>query len=227
MQNKSSKSLYNYWNEIRGSRSAPERRNIDPTKIRTALSDTFILEAVEDEEFSFRLVGSHIYSIYCRELKKRNFNDLWNEKDHDAIKTLVRAVTEDHAVAVASFQGINEAGAIANFEVILLPLHHNGSTNNRLLGAMSVVDEPYWLGTQPVVNQRITGLRLIWPDDLSLQKQTSDIFTKVETDIIWDKQLNEIKEKNIIQIPLPATVHGNKARRYSHLAVIDGGKTNI
>jgi len=234
MQKKSSKNLFNYWNELRGSRSAPDRRNIDPTKIRASLANTFILEAVE-EEFNFRLVGSHIYSAYCRELKKRPFAQLWSKKDNEAIETLIRAVTEDHAVAVATFIGKTETGAQTSFEIVLLPLHHNGNTSSRVLGALSALDEPYWLGSQPIVEQRITGLRLIWPDDVELKEKDNAFKKSNKPDVTWDVSSNMSKDKpsvnrpNITQItrqvPIPASVHGNSARRYAHLAVIDGGKS--
>ena len=48
MQKTSTKTLYEYWNGIRGSRSAPDRKDIDPTRIREALANTFILELDED-----------------------------------------------------------------------------------------------------------------------------------------------------------------------------------
>ncbi len=225
MQKQPSKTLYNYWNDLRGSRSAPDRRNIDPTKIRNALSNTFILEVNEKEDFNFRLVGSHIYSIYCKELKGRSFNNLWHKKDHDAIGTLIRAVTEDHAVAVCTFQGTTLTGAQASFEIILLPLHHNGNTNSRILGAISVVEEPFWLGTQPVMEQRITGLRLIWPDDPSMFNEDKNISTPVESDIVWNNHFSAQPEQSLKEIPIPVNVYGNNARRYSHLSVIDGGKS--
>ena len=93
MQKKSTKTLYDYWNKLRGSRSAPERRSIEPTAIRDALAYTFILEASGDDDFAFRLAGSHLCAAYCRELKSRPFSSLWSQKDGDAIATLMRAVT--------------------------------------------------------------------------------------------------------------------------------------
>ncbi len=240
MQKQSSKTLYNYWNKLRGSRSAPDRRKIDPTKIRNALSNTFILELSDNDgcDFNFRLVGSHIYSIYCKELKRRSFNNLWHKKDQDAINTLIRAVTEDHAVAVSTFKGTTQTGAQANFEIILLPLHHNGNTVSRILGAISAVDDPFWLGTQPVMEQRITGLRLIWPDDIQARDISSQINSTetIQNDVMWrgfsdanlqnKPPLNHIPENYPTRaIAIPASVHGNNARRYAHLAVIDGGKS--
>lgn len=227
MQKKNTRALYEYWNTLRGSRSAPDRRNIDPTKIKSTLANTFILETTntdrqDAEDFSFRLAGSHLCTSFCRELKGRSFSQLWHVKDRDAIDTLIHAVTEDHAVALVTFQGTTAVGTQAAFETILLPLRHNGSTNARILGAMTVIDEPYWLGVQPIIEQRITGLRLIWPDDHSMQQEAQDLSAMVRNDLVAAAGAGE----NLTPTPLPAQVHGMSARRYAHLAVIDGGRIN-
>ncbi len=185
MQKQSTKTLYEYWNTLRGSRSAPDRRDIDPTKIRGALANTFILELNDSREFDFRLAGSHICSAYARELKGRSFTRLWHPRDRDAMETLVRAVTEDHAVALITFQGMTATHGKMSVETILLPVRHNGSTQMRLLGAMTALDEPYWFGSQPVIEQRITGLRLIWPDDNSLAEMARDIAAAVPQDVMF------------------------------------------
>lgn len=214
MQQRSTKTLYAYWNEIRGARSAPERRDIDPTRIRDALAHTFILESDDGIEFTYRLAGSHICAAYCRELKSRSFASLWTPKDQDAVDTLIRAVTEDHAVALVNFEGQTERGERLNFETALFPLRHNGVTNSRILGALSALDAPYWLGIHPIVDQRVTGLRLIWPDDAGM---AASQYAGAELDEV-------AAAMNGIQTPMPSTIGGNSARRYAHLAVIDGGK---
>ena len=220
MQKTSTKKLYDYWNRLRGSRSAPDRRDIDPTQIREALANTFILELNESDEFDFRLAGSHICAAYARELKGRSFTGLWHPRDRDAMDTLIRAVTEDHAVALVTFQATNAVQAKMSVETILLPIRHNGMTSTRLLGAMTAVDQPYWFGVQPVMEQRITGLRLIWPDDVSLEDMARDIAMSVEND---DEDI-AVAAAQGTPSPMAATVFGRAARRYAHLAVIDGGR---
>ncbi len=131
--------------------------------------------------------------------------------------TLIRAVTEDHAVALVTFQGTTAVHTKLAVETILLPVRHNGTTSTRLLGAMTAIDEPYWFGVQPVMEQRITGLRLIWPDDVSLDDMARDIAASVP-DVI------AINGAQGTPIPMAATVFGRAARRYAHLAVIDGGR---
>lgn len=218
MQKQSTKTLYEYWNSLRGSRSAPDRRDIDPTKIRTALANTFILELNDSREFDFRLAGSHICATYARELKGRSFTRLWHPRDRDALETLIRAVTEDHAVALITFQGMTASQSKLAVETILLPVRHNGSTQARILGAMTALEDPYWIGTQPVVEQRITGLRLIWPDDNSLADMARDIAAAVPQDVVFAGNAGAME-------PMAATVYGRQARRYAHLAVIDGGRS--
>lgn len=218
MQKQSTKTLYDYWNTLRGSRSAPDRRDLDPTKIRGALANTFILELTDAGEFDFRLAGSHICSTYARELKGRSFSRLWHPRDRDAMGTLIRAVTEDHAVALITFTGMTAIHTRLTVETILLPVRHNGSTQTRLLGAMTALDEPYWFGVQPVVEQRISGLRLIWPDDQSHAEMARDVAATVPADVVFATAAGGAPP------PMAATVYGRQARRYAHLAVIDGGR---
>lgn len=215
MQKASTRTLYHYWNELRGSRSAPERREIDPTMIRSALGNTFILESNDGIEFDYRLAGSHLCTTYCRELKGRSFTGLWQNRDRDAVDTLIRAVTEDHAVAVITMQGKAGRHHKATFELILLPLRHAGNTMSRMIGAMTALDDPYWLGTDPILEQRVTGLRLIWPDDVSMPDMS---------EIVSEPMVQTAGGGHHEHAPMPVKVQGISARRYQHLAVIDGGK---
>jgi len=41
--------------------------------------------------------------------------------------------------------------------------------------ALRAFEPPYWFGLQPVMEQRITGLRLIWPDEISPEEMARDI----------------------------------------------------
>jgi hypothetical protein len=81
---------------------------------------------------------------------------------------------------------------------------------------MTAIEEPYWLGVQAVVEQRITGLRLIWPDDNSLAEMARDIAANVPQDVVF-AQAGAPE-------PMIATAFGRRARRYAHLSVIDGGR---
>ena len=137
------------------------------------------------------------------------------------METLIRAVTEDHAVALITFTGMTAIHTRMSVETILLPVRHNGSTQTRLLGAMTAIDEPYWFGVQPVVEQRITGLRLIWPDDAVACRNGA----RRRRDRAAGRGFRQRRRRRLR--PMAATVFGRQARRYAHLAVIDGGRQLI
>jgi hypothetical protein len=217
MRKAPTRELFNYWNELRGTRSAPERRDIDPARIRHALASTFILETAGNDDFTFRLAGSHLCSAYCRELKGRSFIKLWHDKDRDAVGTLIKAATEDHAVALMTFTGVTRHGAELNFETMLLPLRHNGTTNTRLIGSMTAMEDPFWLGSDAILEQRICGLRLIWPDDHPADLASGGLDTGRPDSI------SIIARESPVET-IAARHESDGSRRYAHLAVIDGGK---
>lgn len=77
-----------------------------------------------------------------------------------------------------------------------------------MLGSCAVTDRPYWLGSEPIVRQRIASLRLIWPDEVP-------VFMRRQSDRI---------EESMPPVPaVPPLVVGS--RRHGHLFVVDGGKS--
>ena len=71
MKHPSNRELFEYWNERRGTRLAPERADIEPGAIRHVLGDTFVIEVHGDESQAFRLAGTRLCALFGRELKAR------------------------------------------------------------------------------------------------------------------------------------------------------------
>jgi hypothetical protein len=157
--------LYTYWNSLRRGRIAPNRFEIEPMRIGPLLPETFILEANSDQTFRFRLAGTRVCETYGAELKGRDFLSLWpRADDREALETLLLTIREDGSVAVLELTGINEEGDKCRFEILLLPLIHAGERVNRIIGVLSPVDEPYWLGVKRLKTQVLDDLELIWPE---------------------------------------------------------------
>ena len=104
MKHQVTRELYTYWDSLRCGRTAPERSDIDPAAIHTILGDTFILEYNDEDSQTFRLAGTRLCGSFCRELKGRNFLDLWKKEDLASIKILLTAVADDEAAAVIGFK---------------------------------------------------------------------------------------------------------------------------
>jgi len=164
MKHKTSQILFAYWNEVRGKRIAPRRFEIEPARIGRILPETFILERVDSTSYRFRLAGTRIFESFGVELRGSNFLDLWQDADRDLVAADVGTVAAQGGVAVFSFEAATADGRRAKFEAVLLPLVHSGQVIDRIVGAISCVSPPEWLGTARLDDRRLTGRELIWPD---------------------------------------------------------------
>lgn len=207
MKHKASRELYEYWNRLRGDDPAPLRSAIEPSDIRRVLADTFIAEANGSGDLHIRLAGTRICALYGRELKGSNLLDQWPPEDRSALTTLGAAVSNEGAVAVVTMTGHASAGLTVPCELLLLPLRHGTDGFDRVLGALAPLEQPYWLGAEPVVRQRISGLRLIWPGE--------------DTD--FSRRRTE-RAPSLRAAAAPVHLPLRRARRRGHLYVVDGGK---
>src|SRR5882757_2569745 len=203
MKHATSRELYDYWDRLRRGQPAPHRSDIEPSDIRRILADTFILEVGDRETYTIRLAGTRICALYGREIKATNFLDLWAADDRQAIATLAAAVSTDAAAAVLSLEAHTARRRMLTCELLLLPLRHGKSGFDRVLGSLAPTDHAYWIGSEPVTNQSVTSLRLIWPDERPhFMRRASDRPETLE----------------------PMAIPIDNRRRRGHLFVLDGGK---
>jgi hypothetical protein len=161
MKHASTRILFDYWNEKRGSRPAPDRADIDPAAIRHALGDTFMLAADFVDQLRFRLAGTRVCALFCREIKGEEFLSLWQEPNRKAIVDLLAVVNDETVGAVAGLTGRTADGDELDLEFLLLPLAHAGHARIRALGVMAPLVPPYWLGEKPLVELELGTLRHI------------------------------------------------------------------
>jgi hypothetical protein len=164
MQQPTSRQLYAYWDRVRNGRIAPRRFEIEPAKIARLLPETFIAESAGLLGYRFRLVGTKICEQFGRELRGADLLGLWEGGDRDGVAALLRNVIGDAAVGHGRFRAYASANRQANFEFVLMPLIHAGETVNRLLGAITAIEPPFWLGAEPLQRQEIVEISLHWPD---------------------------------------------------------------
>jgi hypothetical protein len=150
MKHASIRQLFDYWNERRGLRAAPERADIEPGAIRRVLADTYILAFDPPGGHPFRIAGTRVCAAFGRELKNEPFVELWRAEDRALIRSLIEVVARETTGLVASARAVNSAGDALDFEVLALPLKHRGRTDARLLGALAPSTMPYWFGIEPL-----------------------------------------------------------------------------
>lgn len=155
--------LYSYWNEVRRGRIAPQRLEIEPSRIAAILSETFMLEVLEPGTYPYRLAGTRLCEMFGSELRGKNFLDGWSEEDRRGLEDRLATIGEQGAAAHLALQGIVDARHRVELEANLLPLLHGGKIT-RIIGAVSVTSAPHWLGSAPLRNLRVKQHRLVWPD---------------------------------------------------------------
>lgn len=161
MKHTSTRDLYRYWNECRGRRLAPERADIDPTAIPRVLADTFLLGIGTNADLAFRLAGTRVCALFCRELKGELFVDLFGRRSHDSIHDLIGVVGDEAVPTVAGVTGHLGDGDSIDLELLLLPLRHRGRTDARLLGVLAPIPTPAWIGAMPIAALTLGTLRHI------------------------------------------------------------------
>lgn len=165
MQQATTKELYAYWDAIRNGRIAPRRFEIEPAKIAGLLRETFIAECTGLLGMRFRLAGTRLCHQFGRELRGDDFLGFWSHEDREAISSVVHNIVNDGAVGYGRFVGMTESNREAAFEFVLLPLIHTGSSINRLLGAITAIDPPFWLGAEPLIAFETSDLGIHWPGE--------------------------------------------------------------
>jgi hypothetical protein len=165
MKHRSSRELFAHWNAQRGDQHAPRPDDIRPAAMRAALGDIFILsdrcglpERCE-ESHRFRLAGTRICRMFCRELKGTLFYGLWDERDSGRIANLTSIIGAEKSGAVAGLTGQSGSGEAIDLELLMLPLRDIDQNEPRIIGALSPATVPYWLGVRPVLDLRLATVR--------------------------------------------------------------------
>ena len=163
MKQASSRELFSYWVARRGTRVAPERGEIEPSAIRKALGDVFILEFDRVAGHPFRLGGTRVCALFGRELKNERFIDLWEAGSRAALADLVDGIADEATGVVASASGRTAEGWTQDLELVLLPLAQRGDTHQRMIGALAPLAVPPWLGSATLGALTLGTIRYLDP----------------------------------------------------------------
>ncbi|MDX2289550.1 MAG: PAS domain-containing protein [Hyphomicrobiaceae bacterium] len=168
MQHVINRTLFDYWNTVRGQRVAPRRFEIEPSRIADILADTFILERVDRGVYRYRLAGTRLCESFSAEFRGANFLDGWAAADRDRLQDVFADVTRRGAAGLLTVEQVDGAGVARRFEFMILPLLHTGQTIDRYLGAAALVHGP----AEPPIGapsaRRLIAADMLTPEALGL-----------------------------------------------------------
>ncbi len=159
-----SQQLYDYWDRLRGARSAPERNDVDPAAIRGVLADTFILEYDRMAAFPLRIVGSRTNALFTRELRGQSFVGLWRREDRAELTDILASAADGVQPYLLGARAGPEGAPAIDVELLILPLRHHGATHARMIGVCTPRAAPTWLGLLPCEPLALISLRALRRD---------------------------------------------------------------
>ncbi|WP_161973889.1 PAS domain-containing protein [Hwanghaeella grinnelliae] len=128
---------FRHWNEVRGDRVMPERREIDPLELRRTLTRTWLYEREDDMTYRCRLAGEEINSAYGRPIQSRLARDVIGPK-FDAVVRLRWDYALDRG---AVYHGFSKSSAVGpTIERLCVPLADSDGTPRFVFGVSQYFD---------------------------------------------------------------------------------------
>lgn len=155
--------LLTYWDRLRGTRAAPDRRDISPRALGGKLPNIFILRSDTEDtsdteaadipqarQWQFRLAGTRLCTIYGRELRNTRFLSLWHDDVRIWLAEQLHLSGLDYRPLRLEHTGQTLNEKSCHFETLLLPLHESDGSL-AWIGSMVALDQPLWLGSEPLI----------------------------------------------------------------------------
>lgn len=197
MRHKTTETVFNYFNDLRAGRSAPLRHEIDPSGLKGALPDLFIMEKGRDGHVRFRLAGTRVCVVLGREMRERLFSDIWEPAFRHRMRLAADTVIANRNPLELALTAVGDDGNVLSLEMLMLPLLSRIDRCDRVFGSLVVLDQPAPLESM---------LRVLSPADV--------VFTPAS-----DTMPMHADEGSLGAI-------GGIVTRFGHLRVFEGGKRN-
>ncbi|HSC18954.1 MAG TPA: PAS domain-containing protein [Rhizomicrobium sp.] len=137
--------LRRYWEEKRGARAMPSRRDIHPAEIREHLPWIVMLDVLPGlKDFRYRLIGTLVTRYFNADATGQTISEAWASQGGDAVRGLLgilRDVARNKMVLRLYGEKDWSSFGLEKFESLYLPLSDDGENVNVILQAF-VFDPP-------------------------------------------------------------------------------------
>jgi hypothetical protein len=142
MRNSKTQIVFDYFNRVRGGRTAPLRADIDPSALKSVLPDIFILGMGRNGSPIFRLAGTRICALLGRELRGEEFSGIWHAPNRHKMKLAAEAVLANQAPLTVDIRTLADEEDSGRLEMLLAPLCSRPGICDRFIGSLVDLGEP-------------------------------------------------------------------------------------
>jgi hypothetical protein len=161
-----SRSLFSYWNRLRGQRSAPIRQEIELRSIAAILPWVGIIDGHSTpRRHCWRLAGTGIARLWGSGLTGTEVTAGWPDVYGGALVRALDGVCDRRQPFVARLKATSACGKMVGIEIFAAPVEAGGGA---IQSVCTVVPfrEPSWLGRIPLVDMELSTILAIWTDPL-------------------------------------------------------------
>lgn len=168
----SSRSLFRYWESIRGERSAPLRSEIELQQICPLLPWLFISEPAADGlSQRLRLAGTGVCQLWGENMTGKDLFAAWNHFERSTMNKLLASAIADRHPFIMRCRVRNASGMSAIIEIMGLPVEADDTGKIQVLGLIVPFQDSELLRQHRLVSFDLVSVRIIWIEPLP-QKQT-------------------------------------------------------
>ncbi|MFD1796010.1 PAS domain-containing protein [Paracoccus aurantiacus] len=130
--------MRSYWQSLRNGRAVPDRADVEPKGIRTALDYAFILERIAPGAARFRLAGRHLVDLMGMEVRGMPVCSLFNPSSRGRLSDVLETVFKGPQIADLSLRSDAAYGRPAlEGRMLFLPLKSDLGDVTRALGCLA------------------------------------------------------------------------------------------
>jgi hypothetical protein len=167
-----SRSLFSYWNGLRGEHSAPSRTDIALRPLAPVLPWIGIVERDSvRRRHRWRLAGTGIARLWGDGLAGQPIAGDWQDSHRRALTRALDGVVDRLQPFVARLKAVSADGEAVGIEFFAAPVEASDGASIQSLCSVVPFRQPHWLGYVAIVDVEVTSLTAIWlgplPDEIA------------------------------------------------------------
>jgi hypothetical protein len=131
-----------YWDSLPKTNGLPHRRDFDPLAIPRLLPEVYLVDALADDRFVYRLAGTRLEQLYQRPFKGRTPQEIFPESA-DGVMGAYRLVRDTRQVFYRRgvMKRIEPRRETISYSLVVMPFSRDGTTVSQLFGVHSHLSE--------------------------------------------------------------------------------------
>jgi hypothetical protein len=176
IQHPGTRTLFSFWEKIRGEKAAPGRDDLDLRQISPIVPNLLILERDHlHQTYKWRLAGSEICQLYRQKLTSTNALAGWGSFERNSLIQLFNTVVTRLQPCLVRFHLTTDTGQMVGAELLGLPLLARNGMRFHIFGGIFPLRDISQLGYGTITYMELSAARSIWTEPLPGDKLVASL----------------------------------------------------